>query len=227
MIAGSGWSPAWSCWRRRPRSPCRRSRSRRGRTPRRCRSSPGAAAPAHRRRGAGPAAAPVHGAQRALEPARRRLPVRRPPRARGRSAVARRSARRSSRASARRRRGLRPQQQLRARQLGPDGTAYVGVLGGLDRAARSRGAALVGGLGLHVRRLGRAARAGAGAGRGTRLVRRVDFSAGASGVARDRRRPFKRVVRVGRGRVKMRARIVLKDGRRVTRTRRVARVRNR
>ena len=38
-------------------------------------------------------------------------------------------------------------------------------------------------------------------GGGTRLVRRVDFYRGVRRVARDRRRPFARVVRVGRGRV--------------------------
>jgi hypothetical protein len=121
--------------------------------------------------------------------------------------------------------------------LGPDGTAYVGVLGGLislrDRVPPP-GAKTTGGrtglrrLRLHVRRLGRGRRARVRVlGGGTRLVRRVDFYRGRKRVARDRRRPFRRVVRVGRGRVKMRARIVLKDGRRVTRTRRVARVRNR
>jgi hypothetical protein len=123
--------------------------------------------------------------------------------------------------------------------LGPDGTAYVGVLGGLialrDRVPPPGAKAPAGGSGgrkglrrlrLHVRRLGRGRRARVRVlGGGTRLVRRVDFYRGRKRVARDRRRPFRKVVRVGPGRVRMRARIVLKDGRRVTRTRRVARVR--
>jgi hypothetical protein len=58
-------------------------------------------------------------------------------------------------------------------------------------------------------------------GGGTRLVRRVDFVRGRRRLARDRRRPFKRVVRVGPRRVKLRARIVLFDGRRVVRVRAV------
>ncbi|MDQ1741329.1 MAG: hypothetical protein QOE53_2981 [Pseudonocardiales bacterium] len=125
--------------------------------------------------------------------------------------------------------------------LGPDGTAYVGVLGGLislrDRvpppgahvpAGETGGRKGLRRLRLHVRRLrgGRRARVRVMGG-GTRLVRRVDFYRGKRRVARDRRRPFRRVVRVGRGRVRMRARILLLDGRRVTRTRRVARVRHR
>ena len=121
--------------------------------------------------------------------------------------------------------------------LGPDGTAYVGVLGGLislrDRVAPPGAQAPTSGstggrkglrrLRLHVRRLGpRRARLRVMGG-GTRLVRRVDFyrAGKRKRVARDRRRPFRRVVRVGRRRGKMRARILLLDGRRVVRTRRM------
>ena len=64
-------------------------------------------------------------------------------------------------------------------------------------------------------------------GGGTRLVRRVDFVRGKKRLARDRRRPFKRVVRVGPRRTKLRARIVLPDGRRVVRTKRVRAARRR
>jgi len=125
--------------------------------------------------------------------------------------------------------------------LGPDGTAYVGVLGGLislrDRVSPPGAKAPAGSTGgrkglrrlrLHVRRLrgGRRARVRVMGG-GTRLVKRVDFVRGRRRVARDRRWPFRRVVRVGRGRVRMRARILLLDGRRVTRTRVVRRARHR
>ena len=64
-------------------------------------------------------------------------------------------------------------------------------------------------------------------GGGTRLVRRVDFVRGKKRLARDRRRPFVRVVRVGPRRVRLRARIVLLDGRRVVRTKRVRAARRR
>ena len=117
--------------------------------------------------------------------------------------------------------------------LGPDGTAYVGVLGGLialrDRRPPPGAQRPAGGSGgrkglrLHVRRLGRRRARVRVLGGGTRLVRRVDFIRGRKRVARDRRRPFRRVVRVGPRRVRMRARIVLLDGRRVVRTRRVRR----
>jgi hypothetical protein len=118
--------------------------------------------------------------------------------------------------------------------LGPDGTAYVGVLGGLIALRDKRpppGAVspsgVTGGrrglrrLRLHVRRLGRRRARVRVMGGGTRLVRRVDFVRGRRRLARDRRRPFKRVVRVGPRRVKLRARIVLFDGRRVVRVRAV------
>ena len=117
--------------------------------------------------------------------------------------------------------------------LGPDGTAYVGVLGGLialrDRVPPPGAMAPAGSnhrglrrLRLHVRRLGRGRRARVRVmGGGTRLVRRVDFYRGRKRMARDRRRPFRRAVRVGRGRVRMQARIVLLDGRVVVRRKRL------
>jgi hypothetical protein len=64
-------------------------------------------------------------------------------------------------------------------------------------------------------------------GGGSRLVRRVDFVRGKQRLARDRRRPFRRVVRVGPRRVRLKARILLKDGRRVVRTKRVRAARRR
>ena len=118
--------------------------------------------------------------------------------------------------------------------LGPDGTAYVGVLGGLialrDKQPPPGAQAPAGGSGgrrglrrlrLHVRRLGRRRARVRVLGGGTRLVKRVDFMRGRRRLARDRKRPFRRVVRVGPRRVRLRARILLVDGRRVTRTRRV------
>jgi hypothetical protein len=118
--------------------------------------------------------------------------------------------------------------------LGPDGTAYVGTLGGLV-ALRDRvpppGAEAVSGptggprglrrLRLHARRLGPRRVRVRVMGGGTRLVRRVDFVRGGRRLARDQRRPFKRVVRVGPRRVRLRARIVLLDGRLVVRSRTV------
>ena len=111
--------------------------------------------------------------------------------------------------------------------LGPDGTAYVGVLGGLIALRDTQGAHTPAGGGtglrrlrLHVRRLGRRRARVRVLGGGTRLVRRVDFVVRGHRVARDRRRPFRRVIRVGPRRVKVRARIVLLDGRRVVRVRR-------
>ena len=124
--------------------------------------------------------------------------------------------------------------------LGPDGTAYVGTLGGLV-ALRDRrpppGAVGASGptggrkglrrLRLRVRRLGRKRVRVRVMGGGTRLVRRVDFVRGKQRLARDRRRPFRRVVRVGPRRARLRARIVLLDGRRVVRTKRVRAARHR
>src|SRR4051794_8901376 len=121
--------------------------------------------------------------------------------------------------------------------LGPDGTAYVGVLGGLvalrDHVAppgARRPTGPPGGLRrlrLHARRLGPHRARVRIMGGGTRLVRRADFYRGRKRVARDRRPPFVRVVRVGRGRARMKARILLFDGRRVVRTRRLGRYRGR
>jgi len=107
--------------------------------------------------------------------------------------------------------------------LGPDGAAYVGTLGGLVSLRGKQPPAVGSGgrerLRLHVRRLGRKRARVRVMGSGTRLVRRVDFVRGGRRVARDRRRPFRKVVRIRAGRVRMRARIVLLDGRRVVRTR--------
>ena len=74
---------------------------------------------------------------------------------------------------------------------------------------------------LHVRRLGRKRARVWLMGAGTRQVRRVDFMRGKKRLARDRRRPFRRIVRVGPKRVRLKARILLQDGRRVVRTKRV------
>ena len=123
--------------------------------------------------------------------------------------------------------------------LGPDGTAYVGTLGGLV-ALRDKtpppGAEPVAGptggrrglrrLRLHVRRLGPRRVRVRVMGGGTRLVRRVDFVRGKQRLSRDGKRPFRKVVRVGPRRVKLRARILLLDGRRVVRTERVRRGRS-
>jgi hypothetical protein len=116
--------------------------------------------------------------------------------------------------------------------LGPDGTAYVGTLGGLvalrdntpppgagPRDAKPRR------IRLHVRRLGRRRARVWLMGAGTRQVRRVDFMRGRKRLARDRKRPFLKRVRVGPRRVRLKARIVLKDGRKVVRTKRVRRAR--
>jgi hypothetical protein len=124
--------------------------------------------------------------------------------------------------------------------LGPDGTAYVGTLGGLvalrDRVPPPGATAVTGPTGgrkglrrlrLHVRRLGRKRVRVRVMGGGTRLVRRVDFVRGKQRLARDRRRPFVRVVRVGPRRVRLKARVLLKDGRRVVRSKRVRAARRR
>ena len=114
--------------------------------------------------------------------------------------------------------------------LGPDGTAYVGTLGGLvalrDKTPPPGAGPASGGkkaklrrIRLHVRRLGRKRARVWLMGAGTRQVRRVDFMRGKKRLARDRRRPFVRNVRVGPKRVRLKARIVLRDGRRVVRTR--------
>jgi hypothetical protein len=107
--------------------------------------------------------------------------------------------------------------------LGPDGTAYVGTLGGLvalrDKTPPPK-------LHLHGRRLGRKRAKVWLTGAGTRQVRRVDFTRGRTRLARDRKRPFLKTVRVGPKRVRLTARIVLKDGRKVTRTKRIRRARS-
>jgi hypothetical protein len=79
---------------------------------------------------------------------------------------------------------------------------------------------------LHARRLGRKRARVWLMGPGTRQVRRVAFLRGRKRLARDRRRPFVRNVRVGPKRVRLTARIVLKDGRKLTRTKRVRRARS-
>jgi len=98
------------------------------------------------------------------------------------------------------------------------------VLGGLIALRDTQGVrAPAGGrkglrrLRLHVRRLGRRRARVRVLGGGTRLVRRVDFVVRGRRVARDRRRPFRRVIRVG----PRRARILWLDGRRVVRMARV------
>ena len=121
--------------------------------------------------------------------------------------------------------------------LGPDGTAYVGTLGGLvalrDKTPPPGAGPASGGkqaklrrIRLHVRRLGRKRARVWLMGAGTRQVRRVDFMRGKKRLARDRRRPFVRNVRVGPKRVRLKARIVLRDGRKVVRTKRVRRARD-
>jgi hypothetical protein len=120
--------------------------------------------------------------------------------------------------------------------LGPDGTAYVGTLGGLvalrDKTPPPGAVPASGGkkaklrrIRLHVRRLGRKRARVWLMGAGTQQVRRVDFMRGKKRLARDRRRPFVRTVRVGPERVRLKARIVLKDGRKVVRRRTVRRAR--
>jgi len=132
--------------------------------------------------------------------------------------------------------------------LGPDGTAYVGVLGGLvalrdrtppPRVARPSGVTgpdaprlLLGIYGLHRRNVPRRTCAPRGvralvAGRDKRNVRRVTFlygpRTGLRRVRRDTRRPFELRVpdrALGKRRFyRVIARIVLRDGRRLTLTR--------
>ena len=128
--------------------------------------------------------------------------------------------------------------------LGPDATAYIGVLGGLvalrDTAGPLAGAGggagpgggpgsgaagRRGGLHLRVRRLRSGRLRVRVVGAGTRHVRRVHFYARHHRVRRDTKRPFRG--RVGRrdqarrSRTKVEARILLWDGSRVNRVRRV------
>ena len=114
--------------------------------------------------------------------------------------------------------------------LGTDGTAYVGVLGGLiglrDAAPPPSAAAKRrhGSLRLRVRRMSGGRIRARVVGKGVRQVRRVAFRAAAgrcasTGGARSRpRSPRKRLRRHGRTRIA--ARIVRKDGTRVKRVRR-------
>jgi hypothetical protein len=129
--------------------------------------------------------------------------------------------------------------------LGPDGTAYVGVLGGLiglrdatpppgaagGPPAAGFGRRRHGSLRLRVRRL-RGGRVRARVvGKGVRQVRRVTFRARRRTVRVDRRRPFKATIAHKRlrrhGRTKLVARIVRKDGTRAKRVRHVRAVRRR
>jgi hypothetical protein len=82
-------------------------------------------------------------------------------------------------------------------------------------------------LRLHVRRLGRRRARVRVLGGGTRLICRADFLRGKTRLARDRKRPFRKVVRIGPRRTKLRARILLLDGRRVVRTKRIHRANER
>ena len=127
--------------------------------------------------------------------------------------------------------------------LGPDGTAYVGALGGLiglrdatpppgaAGAPAGSGTRRHGALRLKVRRLhGGRVRARV-VGKGVRQVRRVTFSARGKRVRVDRARPFRATIARKRlrrhGRRKVVARIVRTDGTRAKRVKRVKRVRAR
>jgi hypothetical protein len=122
--------------------------------------------------------------------------------------------------------------------LGPDGTAYVGVLGGLvglrDRtpppgAGAGPGPGTVkkhhGSLRLRARRLHSGRVRVRVVGKGVRQVRRVTFFVRGKKVRRDARRPFKATIARRRlrrhGRTRIVARIVRKDGTKVKRARRV------
>jgi hypothetical protein len=117
--------------------------------------------------------------------------------------------------------------------IGPDGSAYVGVLGGIvalrdatppprvEQTPDGRPPSARPRLTLRVRyghrgscsqRVARATVTGAD----RALVKRVDFRLGRRHVSRDRRAPFTRRFRVGAGRlaVKVHARVLLVDGRR-------------
>ena len=121
--------------------------------------------------------------------------------------------------------------------LGPDGAAYVGVLGGLvllrDRVPPNAAspAAEPGASGsrrprlaLRLRRLRGRVRVVV-TGRDRRLLRRVSFHVGRRRIARSARSPFSRSLPArwfaGRRRRTLRVRAQLRDGRRVTLTRRV------
>ena len=121
--------------------------------------------------------------------------------------------------------------------LGPDGTAYVGVLGGLvglrdvtpppgAPAAGAPARARHGSLRLRVRRL-RSGRVRVRVVGAVREVRRVSFYAGGRRIRRDTRRPFRVTVsrrrQSRRHRTRIVARIVRRDGTRAKRARSVAR----
>jgi hypothetical protein len=111
--------------------------------------------------------------------------------------------------------------------IGPDGAAYVGVLGGLVRFADSArpsgppasarsGCAPRPRLRLVVRRARRSCRVVARVGGEDRgLVRRVAFRVEIRRRAMDRRRPFRRVLPAPRRKVTVRAFARLRDGRAV------------
>ena len=130
-----------------------------------------------------------------------------------------------------RRRGARPQQQLRAGHARPGRHRLRRRARRPDRAARRqrrrrappRRSAATGRCGCGC---GGQARPRCGCGswaKGVRQVRRVRFYARGKRVGTDRRRPFKTTVRLRRGRTKVVARIARKDGTQVKRVRRVRR----
>jgi hypothetical protein len=116
--------------------------------------------------------------------------------------------------------------------IGPDGTAYVGVLGGLvamrdasppplvaqtpdGRPPGARPRLVLKVRYGHQRVCSRRRARVTVAGRDRALVKRVDFRRGRRFVARDRRAPFSRRFRVGSGRfgIRLHARVTLRDGR--------------
>jgi hypothetical protein len=113
--------------------------------------------------------------------------------------------------------------------LGPDGTAYVGVLGGLialrDTAPPPRAHRRHGRLRLRVRRVRHGRLKLRVVGAGTRQVRRVTFYARGKRIRVDRHRPFRATVfrrqQARHGRTRLVARIVRKDGTRAKLVRRV------
>jgi hypothetical protein len=108
--------------------------------------------------------------------------------------------------------------------LAPDGTAYVGALGGLVQVKDKLPPGASGGrkpsFGLRVRRLRRLRLRANVTGRDTGALRRVDFYVGRKRVARDTREPFQRTIRVRRFKRKrvyrLTARYTLRDGRRLS-----------
>jgi hypothetical protein len=119
--------------------------------------------------------------------------------------------------------------------LGPDGTAYVGVLGGLialrdsspppGAAAGPPARTRHGSLRLRVKRLKHGRLRLRVVGKGVREVRRVTFVVRGKRVRRDAKRPFKATVGrrrlARRGRTRVLARIVREDGTRAERVRKV------